>query len=134
MTRLPSAYPHQVVSDWIAANDVHVLADSVEKKLMDVTWGDYSSLPDYDVSTRRARKMQAEAIAAISRTIGKAIGRVVSNSISSLGSHWCTRRQIERLSRLSPRLLDDAGIPREIQVRIRVRQTHSQTHRIFLYL
>ena len=134
MTRLPPAYPHQVVSDWIAANDVHVLTDSVEKKLIDVTWDDYSSLLDYDVSTGRARKMQANVIAAISRTIGKAIGRIVSNTISSLGGHWRTRRQIERIPRLSPRLLDDAGIPHEIQGRIRARQSHSQTHRFFLYL
>jgi uncharacterized protein YjiS (DUF1127 family) len=130
MTRLPPTYPHQVVSDWIAANDAHVLADSAERRLMDITWGDYSSLPDYDVSTRRARKMQAEAIAGIS----EAIGRIVSNAISSLGGHWRNRRQIERLSRLSPRLLDDAGIPHEIQARIRARHTHSQPHRLSLYL
>jgi len=125
MSKFPPPYPHQVVSDWIATNDVHVLADFVEREPLDITWGNDLSPLDYDVCARRARKMQAETIAAVSRIIGTAISQVVSNIIGSLRDHWRTRRQIEQLSRLSPRLLDDAGIPREIQVRIRTRQTHS---------
>ena len=126
MTRLPPPYPHQVVSDWIEANDVHVLTDSVERTLLDITWGDYPSPLDYDVSTRRARKMQAEAIAAVGRSIGKIISRVVANAITSFHGHWRTQRQIARLSHLPPRLLDDIGIPHDDQVRIRVLQAQRQ--------
>ena len=79
-----------MVADWIAANDVHVLTDSVERTLLDVTWSDSPSTLDYDVCTRRARKMQAEAIAAVGRTIGTAIGRIVSNTTSYLRNHWHT--------------------------------------------
>ena len=63
MTRLPSPYPHQVVADWIAANDVHVLTDSVERRPRDIRRVEVPSPLDYDVCARRARKMQAEAIA-----------------------------------------------------------------------
>ena len=130
MTRLPSPYPHQVVSGWIAANDVHVLTDSVERTLPDITWGDYPSPLDYDVSTRRARKAQAEAIASVGRTIGTAIGRIVTNAIASLRDHRHTRRQIERLSYLTPRLLDDIGLPHDIQVQVRALQAHRQAHQL----
>ena len=131
MTRSLPQYPHQVVADWIAANDVHVLTDSVERELIDVTWGDRPSLLDYDVCTRRARKMQA--VATVGRTIGTAIGRVVSNTIGSLRNHWRTRRQIERLSYLTPRLLDDIGIPHDIQVRVRALKVHRHPHWVHLH-
>ena len=122
MARLPPPYPHQVVSDWIAANDNHVLTASVERAPL-----------DYDVSARRARKMQAKAIAVVDRHIGKRIGRIVTNATTFLHDHWCTRRQIKRLSYLPPRMLDDIGIPHEIQVRIRVLHAHRQPHRLHFY-
>ena len=128
MTRSPPQYPDQVFADWIAANDVHVLTDSVERELLDTTWGDRPSPLDYDICGRRARKMQAKTIAAVGRTIGTAIGRVVSNTIGSLRNHWRTRRQIERLSYLTPRLLDDTGILHDIQVRARALKAHRQPH------
>ena len=133
MTRLPPPYPHQVVANWIAANDVHVLPDFVESALPDVTWVDQPSPLDYDVCTRRARKIQAEAIAVLSRTISKKIGRAISNTIGSLRDHWHTRRQIERLSYLTPRLLDDMGLPHDIQVRVLALQTPRQPLPIPLY-
>jgi hypothetical protein len=68
MARLPPSYPHQVVADWIGANDIHVPTDSVERPLLDVTSGNRPNPLDYDVYTRRARKMQAETIAAVGRT------------------------------------------------------------------
>ena len=77
--------------------------------------------------------MQAEAIAAVGRTIGTAIGRVVSNTIGSLRDRWRTRRQIERLSYFTPRLLDDIGIPHDIQVRVRALQAHRQPHWLHLH-
>ena len=133
MTRLPPPYPHQVVADWIAANDVHVLTDAVERRPRDIARVEGPSPLDYDVCARRARKMQAEAIAAIGRTIGTGVSRVVSNTIDSLRDRWRTRRQIERLSYLTPRLLDDIGVPHDIQVRIRDLQAHRQPHRFHLH-
>ena len=129
MTRLPPTYPHQVVADWIAANDVHVLTDAVERRSRGIARVEGLSPLDYDVCARRARKMQAEAIAAV----GTAIGRVVSNTIDSLCDRWRTRRQIERLSYLTPRLLDDIGVPHDIQVRIRDLKAHRQPHRFHLH-
>ena len=126
MTRLPPPYPHQVVADWIAANDVHVLTDSVERRPRDIGRVEVPSPLDYDVCARRARKMQAEAIAAVGRTLRTGIGRVASNIIDSLRDRWRTRRQIERLSYLTPKLLDDIGIPHDIQVRVRALQAHRQ--------
>ncbi len=121
MTRLPSPYPHQVVADWIAANDDHVHAPvlSVVRTPRNITPVDGPSPLDYDVATRRARKAQAEAIAAVAQTISKSIGRVVSNVIGSLRDNWRTQRQIQRLSYLTPRVLDDIGIPHEIRARAR---------------
>ena len=132
MTRLPSPYPHQVVADWIAANDDNAHVLSVVRTPRNFTPVDGPSPLDYDVATRRARKMQAEAVAAIARTISKRIGRVVSNAIGSLRDHWRTQRQIQRLSYLTPRVLDDIGISHEI--RARALQVRRQPSRLPFYL
>ena len=128
MTRLPSPYPHQVVANWIAANDdnAHAPVLSVVRTPRNFTQIDGPSPLDYDVATRRARKMQAEAIAAVSRTIGTAIGRIVSNALGSLRDQFRTRREIQRLSYLTPRMLDDIGISSELQARARALQAHRQ--------
>ena len=135
MTRLPSPYPHQVVADWIAAND-----DNAHAPVLSVVKTPRNSIPvdgpspfDYDVTTRRARRAQSEAIATISHTIGAAIGRVVSNTMGSLHNHWHTRRLIQRMSYLTPRLLDDMGVPHDIQSRVRALQAHRQPHRFHLH-
>ena len=135
MTRLPSPYPHQVVADWIAANDdnAHTPVLSVVRTPGNFTQIDGPSPLDYDVATRRARKMQAEAIAAVSGTIGTAIGRVVSNTIGSLRDHFRTRREIPRLSYLTPRMLDDIGISQEMRARARALQAHRQPDRFYLH-
>ena len=135
MTRLPSPYPHQVVADWIAANDDHAHAPvlSVVRTPRNITQDDGPSPFDYDVATRRARKMQAEAIAAVAQTISKSIGRVVSNAIGSLRDHWRTQRQIHRLSYLTPRVLDDIGISHEIRARARALQAQCQPNRFYLH-
>ena len=133
MTRLPPPYPHQVVADWIAANDVHVLTDSVERRPRDIGRVEVPRPLDYDVCARRARKMQAEAIAAVGRTLRTGIGRVASNIIDSLRDRWRTRRQIERLSCLTPRLLDDIGISHEIRARVWALQAHRQHIRFHLH-
>ena len=136
MTRLPSPYPHQVVADWMAANDdnAHAPVLSVVRTPRNFTPVDGPSPFDYDVATRLSRKAQAEAIAAVTRTIGKSIGRVVLNTIDSLRDHLRTRRQIQRLSYLTPRLLDDIGISHEIRARARALQAHRQPSRIHLHL
>ena len=136
MTRLPSPYPHQVVANWIAANDdnAHAPVLSVVRTPRNITPVDGPSPLDYDVATRRARKMQAEAIAAVSRTIGTAIGRIVSNIIGSLRDQFRTRREIQRLSYLTPRVLDDIGISHEIRARARALQAHRQPSRFHLHL
>jgi uncharacterized protein YjiS (DUF1127 family) len=136
MTRLPSPYPHQVVANWIAANDdnAHAPVLSVVRTPRNFTQIDGPSPLDYDVATRRARKMQAEAVAAASRTIGTAIGRIVSNTIGSLRDHFRTRREIQRLSYLTPRILDDIGISHEIRARVRALQAYRQPSRFHLHL
>ena len=133
MTRLPSPYPHQVVADWIAANDDNAHVLSVVRTPRNFTPVDGPSPLDYDVAARRARKMQAQAIAAVSRTIGTAIGRIVSNTIGSLRDHFRTRREIQRLSYLTPRVLDDIGISHEIRARARALQAHRQPDRFYLH-
>ena len=135
MTRLPSPYPHQVVANWIAANDdnAHAPVLSVVRTPRNFTPVDGPSPLDYDVAARRARKMQAEAVAAVARTISKRIGRVVSNAIGSLRDHWRTQRQIQRLSYLTPRVLDDIGISHEIRARARALQAHRQPDRFYLH-
>ena len=136
MTRLPSPYPHQVVANWIAANDdnAHAPVLSVVRTPQNFAPVDGPSPFDYNVATRRARKMQAEAIAAVARTISKRISRVVSNVIGSLRDNWRTRQQIQRLSYLTPRVLDDIGISHEIQARARAPQAHRQPSRFHLHL
>ncbi len=129
MTRLPSPYPHQVVADWIAANDDNAHVLSVVRTPRNFTPVDGPSPLDYDVATRRARKMPAEAVA---RTISKRISRVVSNAIGSLRDNWRTQRQIQRLSYLTPRVLDDIGISHEI--RARALQVRRQPSRLPFYL
>ena len=133
MTRLSSPYPHQVVADWIAANDDNAHVLSVVRTTRNFTPVDGPSPLDYDVATRRARKMQAEAVAAVARTISKRISRVVSNAIGSLRDNWRTQRQIQRLSYLTPRVLDDIGISHEIRGRARALQAHRQPDRFYLH-
>ena len=156
MTRLPSPYPHQVVANWIAANDdnahapvlsvVEKTSSPIEKSSIaaapthlestpqNITQDDALSLFDYDVVAVRARKAQAEAIAAVSWTIGTAIGRIVSNTIGSLHDYFRTRREIQRLSYLTPRVLDDIGISPEIRARVRALQAYRQPSRFHLHL
>ena len=136
MTRLPSPYPHQVVANWIAANDdnAHAPVLSVVRTPRNFTQIDGPSPLDYDVATRRARKMQAEAIAAVSLTIGTAIGRIVSNTIGSLRDQFRTRQEIQRLSYLPARMLDDIGISHEIRARAQALQAHRQPSRFHLHL
>ena len=136
MTRLPSPYPHQVVANWIAANDdnAHAPALSVVRTPRNFTQIDGLSPFDYDVASRRARKAQAEAIAAVGHTIGTAIGRAVSNTIGSLRDHFRARREIQRLSYLTPRMLDDIGISHEIRAQARALQAYRQPSRFHLHL
>ncbi len=134
MTRLPSPYPHQVVANWIAANDDNAHVLSVVRTPRNITPVDGPSPLDYDVATRRARKAQAEAIAAVGHTIGTAIGRIVSNTIGSLRDNWRTQQQIQRLSYLTPRVLDDIGISPEIRARARALQAYHRPSRFHLHL
>ena len=133
MTRLPSPYTHQVVAEWIAANDDNAHVLSVVRTPQNFTSVDGPSPLDYDVATRRARKAQANAIATVARTISKRISRVVSNTLGSLRDKWRTQRQIQRLSYLTPRVLDDIGISHEIRTRARALQAHRQPDRFYLH-
>ena len=136
MTRLPSPYPHQVVANWIAANDdnAHAPVLSVARTPRNFTPVNGPTPLDYDVAARRARKMQAEAVAAVARTIGTAIGRIVSSALESLRDHFRTRREIQRLSYLTPRMLDDIGISHEIRVRVLQAYRQRQPSRFHLHL
>ena len=133
MTKLPSPYPHQVGADWSAANDDNAHVLSVVRTPRNFPPVDGPSPLDYDVATRRARKMQAEAVAAVARTISKRISRVVSNTLGSLRDNWRTQQQIQRLSYLPPRVLDDIGISHEIRARARALQAHRQPDRFYLH-
>ena len=136
MTRLPSPYPHQVVANWIAANDdnAHVPVLSVVRTPRNFTQDDALSPLDYDVAARRARKAQAEAIAAVAQNISKSIGRVISSAVRSLRDYFRTRREIQRLSYLTPRVLDDIGISHEIRARARALQAYRQPSQFHLHL
>jgi uncharacterized protein YjiS (DUF1127 family) len=136
MNRLPSHYPDQAVANWTAANDdnAHAPVLSVVRKLPNFAQIDGPSPFDYDVATLRARKAQAEAIAAVSRTISKSIVRVVSSTLDSLRDYFRTRREIQRLSYLTPRMLDDIGVSHEIRARARALQVHRQPSRFHLHL
>jgi hypothetical protein len=122
-----------VVSNWIAANDDNAHVLSVIRPPRNINQIDGPNSFDYDVSTRRARKAQAEAIAAVGHTIGTAIGRIIAKTIGSLRDHLRTRRQIERLSYLTPRLLDDMGLPYDIQIRARALQAYRQPDRLLRF-
>jgi uncharacterized protein YjiS (DUF1127 family) len=125
-----------VVANWIAANDdnAHAPVLSVVRTPRNFTPVNGPSPLDYDVATRRARKAQAEAIAAVGHTIGTAIGRIVSSALESLRDHFRTRREIQRLSYLTPRMLDDIGISHEIRARVRAFQAYRQPSRFHLHL
>ena len=117
MTRLPLPYPHQVVADWIATNDVHVLKDA--QKPMITAFDDTNlDLFDDSLATRRARKAQAEAAAQVFSALGRAIKRLLVVTLPSLigsfrsqlkASHH-KRRAIAALSGLSTDMLKDIGI------------------------
>ena len=117
MTRLPLPYPHQVVADWIAANDIHVLKDA-QKPL--ITAFDDTSLDlfDYSLASRRAHKAQAVAVAQVFSALGRAIKRLwVATLPSFIGSYRSQlkashekRRAIAALSGLSTDMLKDIGI------------------------
>ena len=117
MTRLPLPYPHQVVADWIAANDVHVLKDA-QKPLITAVDDTSLDLFDYSLATRRARKAQAEAVAQVFSALGRAIKRLLvvtlPNLIGSFRSQLKAshekRRAIAALSGLSTDMLKDIGI------------------------
>jgi uncharacterized protein YjiS (DUF1127 family) len=125
-----------VVANWISANDdnAHAPVLSVVRTPPNFTPVNGPSPLDYDVATRRARKMQSEAVAAVARTIGTAIGRIVSNCIGSLRDQFRTRREIQRLSYLTPRMLDDIGISHEIRAQARALQAYRQPSRFHLHL
>jgi uncharacterized protein YjiS (DUF1127 family) len=145
-----------VVANWIAANDdnadapvlsvvektsppienssIAAAPTHLESTPQNITQDDARSLFDYDVATRRARKAQAEAIVAVGHTIGTAIGRIVSSALESLRDHFRTRREIQRLSYLTPRMLDDIGISHEIRARVRAFQAYRQPSRFHLHL
>ena len=117
MTRLPLPYPHQVVADWIAANDVHVLKDT-QKPLYNAFDDTNLDLSDYALASRRAHKAQAEAVAQVFSSLGRAIKRLLVATLPSLigsfrsqlkASHE-KRRAIAALSGLSTDMLNDIGI------------------------
>ena len=136
MTRLPSPYPHEVVTNWIAANDdyAHVPVLSVVRTPRNITQIDGPNPFDYDVATRRARKMQAEAIAEVAQIISKLICHALSTTVHSLRDYFRARREIQRLSYLTPRMLDDIGISHEIQARARALQAYRQPSQFHLHL
>ena len=113
MTRLPLSYPHQVVADWIAANDVHVLKDA-QKPLITAVDDTSLDLFDYSLATRRARKAQAQAFSALGRAIKRLLVATLPSLIGSFRSQLKAshekRRAIAALSGLSTDMLKDIGI------------------------
>ena len=113
MTRLPLSYPHQVVADWIAANDVHVLKDA-QKPLVTAVDDTSLDLFDYSLATRRARKAQAQAFSALGRAIKRLLVATLPSLMGSFRSQLKAshekRRAIAALSGLSTDMLKDIGI------------------------
>ena len=58
MTKTPSLIPHQVIADWIQANDVHVLK-SPQKPLITAFDNTNLDLFDYSLASHRTRKAEA---------------------------------------------------------------------------
>ena len=117
MTKTPSLIPHQVIVDWIQANDVHVLKDA-QKPLITAFDDTNLDLFDYSLASRRAHKAQAEAVAQVFSALGRAIKRLLVATLPSLigsfrsqlkASHE-KRRAIAALSGLSTDMLKDIGI------------------------
>ena len=117
MTKTPSLIPHQVIADWIQANDVHVLKDA-QKPLYNAFDDTNLDLSDYALASRRAHKAQAEAVAQVFSALGRAIKRLLVVTLPSLigsfrsqlkASHE-KRRAIAALSDLSAHELKDIGI------------------------
>ena len=117
MARLPLPYPHQVVADWIAANDVHVLKDA-HKPLITAFDDTDLDLFDYSLTTRRARNALAETAAQVFSARGRAIKRLWVATLPSLMGSFRSqlkashekRRAIAALSGLSTHELKDIGI------------------------
>jgi uncharacterized protein YjiS (DUF1127 family) len=115
MTKTPSLIPHQVIADWIQADDVHVLKDA-QKPLITAFDDTNLDLFDYSLASRRAHK--AEAVAQVFSALGRAIKRLLVATLPSLigsfrsqlkASHE-KRRAIVALSDLSTDMLKDIGI------------------------
>ena len=117
MTKTPSLIPQQVISDWIQANDVHVLKD-VQKPPI-TAFGDTNlDLSDYSLASRRAHKAQSEAMAQVFSALGRVIKRLLVVTLPSLSGSFRSqlkashekRRAIAALSDLSTDMLKDIGI------------------------
>ena len=107
--------PHQVIADWVQANDVHVLKDA-QKPLITAFDDTNLDLSDYSLASRRAHK--AVAVAQVFSALGRAIKRLLVGTLPSLigsfrsqlkASHE-KRRAIAALSGLSTDMLKDIGI------------------------
>ena len=109
--------PHRIIADWIQADDVHVLKDA-QKPLYNSFDDTNLDLSDYALASRRAHKAQAEAVAQVFSSLGRAIKRLLVATLPSLigsfrsqlkASHE-KRRAIAALSGLSTDMLKDIGI------------------------
>ena len=117
MTKTPSLIPHQVIADWIQANDVHVLKDA-RKPLITAFDDTDLGLFDYSLASRRAHKAQAEAVAQVFSALGRAIKRLLVATLPSLVGSFRSqlkasrekRRAIAALSDFSTDMLKDIGI------------------------
>ena len=109
--------PHQVIADWIQANDVHVLKDA-QKPLITAFDDTNLDLFDYSLASRRAHKAQAVAVAQVFSPLGRAIKRLLVATLPSLIGSFRSqlkaghekRRAIAALSGLSTDMLKDIGI------------------------
>ena len=109
--------PHQVIADWVQANDVHVLKDA-HKPLITSFDDTNLDLSDYSLASRRAHKAQAVAVAQVFSALGREIKRLLVVTLpsligsfrSQLKARYEKRRAIAALSGLSRDMLKDIGI------------------------
>jgi len=55
LTKTPTLIPHQVIADWIQANDAHILKDA-QKPLITAFDGTNLDLYDYPLARHQAHK------------------------------------------------------------------------------
>ena len=117
MTKAPPLIPHQVITDWIQSNDVHVLRDAPKPVITAFDNTEFDTF-DYAFVSRQARKAQAEAISLVFGGIGQKVKKFFGVVVPDMSNSFLVyirakrrrRRALRELYQLSPGMLRDIGL------------------------